>query len=177
MAIVDLISSGLGLLASEKDITTTWVEGVMRGSGTLEDGVTVTSVSTERIGEGVGILSILQRVIPTYSGTTKAPKSFVVKYPTDDATQRFTADALVLYIRELLFYSDCAPSAPFKTAKCYGQAIATDNTNFTIAMEDIGHYRGLNQLEGVNLEESKILLEKLNLMEEIKTYHMKLVAL
>jgi len=39
MAIVDLMTSGLGLLASEKDITTTWVEGVMRGSGNLEDGM------------------------------------------------------------------------------------------------------------------------------------------
>ena len=161
MAIVDLLGTGLGLLASESDITPQWVEGVMRGSGNLEDGVTVTAVSTERIGEGVGILSILQRVSPTYSGATKAPPTFVVKYPTDDVTQRFTADALVLYIRELVFYRDCATSAPFKTAKCYGQAMEGDNTNFTIAMEDIGHYRGLNQLEGVNLDESKNLLEKL----------------
>ena len=161
MAIVDLITSGLGLLASEKDITPAWVEGVMRGSGNLEDGVTVTSVSTERIGEGVGILSILQRVTPTYSGATKAPKSLVVKYPTDDPVQRGTADALVFYIRELTFYRDCAPSAPFKTAKCYGQAIESENTNFTIAMEDISHYRPLNQLDGVSLTDSKIMLEKL----------------
>jgi hypothetical protein len=161
MAIVDLITSGLGLLASEKDITPTWVEGVMRGSGNLEDGVTVTSVATERIGEGVGILSILQRVTPTYSGATKAPKSIVVKYPTDDPVQRGTADALALYSREILFYRDCAPSAPFKTAKCYGQAIENDNTNFTIAMEDISHYRPLNQLDGVSLSDAKIMLEKL----------------
>ena len=39
MAIVDLMTSGLGLLASEKDITPMWVEGVMRGSGNLEDGM------------------------------------------------------------------------------------------------------------------------------------------
>jgi hypothetical protein len=161
VAIVDLITSGLGLLASEKDITPTWVEGVMRGSGNLEDGVTVTSVATERIGEGVGILSILQRVTPTYSGATKAPKSIVVKYPTDDQVQRGTADALALYSREILFYRDCAPSAPFKTAKCYGQAIENDNTNFTIAMEDISHYRPLNQLDGVSLSDAKIMLEKL----------------
>ena len=161
MAIVDLITSGLGLLATEKDITPTWVEGVMRGSGNLEDGVTVTSVATERIGEGVGILSILQRVIPTYSGATKAPKSIVVKYPTDDQVQRGTADALAFYIREIVFYRDCAPSAPFKTAKCYGQAIESDNTNFTIAMEDISHYRPLNQLDGVSLSDAKIMLEKL----------------
>jgi len=161
VAIVDLITSGLGLLASEKDITTTWVEGVMRGSGNLEDGITVTSVATERIGEGVGILSILQRVTPTYSGATKAPKSIVVKYPTDDQVQRGTADALAFYIREIVFYRDCAPSAPFKTAKCYGQAIENDNTNFTIAMEDISHYRPLNQLDGVSLSDAKIMLEKL----------------
>jgi len=162
MAIVDLIESGLGLLKSEADITPHWVEGVLRGSGHLEDGVSVTGVSTERIGEGVGILSILQRITPSYSGTThKGPKSVVVKYPTDDPTQRFTADALVLYIRELVFYKDCAPDAPFKTAKCYGQAIASDNTDFTIVMEDIGHMRPLNQLDGISLDESKVLLEKL----------------
>jgi hypothetical protein len=161
MAIVDLIESGLGLLKNEQDITPQWVEGVLKGSKSLEENVSVTGVTTERIGEGVGILSILQRVIPTYSGNTKAPKSFVVKYPTDDPTQRFTADALVLYIRELVFYKDCAPDAPFKTAKCYAQAIAGDNTDFTIAMEDISHYTQLNQLEGVSFEQSKVLLEVL----------------
>ncbi len=161
MAIVDLIESGLGLLAQESDITPQWVDGVLRGSGNLEDGVTVTAISTERIGEGVGILSILQRIIPTYSGATKAPKSLVVKYPTDDPVQRGTADALVFYIRELVFYRDCAQSAPFKTATCYGQAIESENTNFTIAMEDIGHYRALNQLEGLSIADAKIMLEKL----------------
>ena len=99
MAIVDLIESGLGLIRSESDITSQWVEGVLRGSKSLEDNVSVTSVKVERIGEGVGILSILQRVVPSYSGDTKAPKSFVVKYPTDDATQRFTEDGLAFYIR------------------------------------------------------------------------------
>ncbi|MFN5651043.1 MAG: phosphotransferase [Actinomycetes bacterium] len=161
MAIVDLIESGLGLLRSESDITPAWVQGVLRGSGALEDGVDVTAVSTERIGEGVGILSILQRVTPTYSAATKAPKSVVVKYPTDDPTQRFTADALVLYIRELVFYRDCAPDAPFRTARCFAQAIAGDNTDFTIVMEDIGHMRPLNQLEGVGLEEARTLLSTL----------------
>lgn len=161
MAIVDLIESGLGLLKSEADITPQWVEGVLKGSKSLEDGVSVTSVKTERIGQGVGILSILQRITPTYSGQTKAPKTFVVKYPTDDATQRFTADALAFYIRELIFYRDLAADAPFRTAKCYAQAIAGDNTDFTIAMEDIGSFRALNQLEGVSLAESKILLETL----------------
>lgn len=161
MAIVDLIESGLGLLRSESDITPAWVQGVLRGSGALEDGVEVTSVSTERIGEGVGILSILQRVTPAYSAATKAPKSVVVKYPTDDPTQRFTADALVLYIRELVFYRDCAPDAPFRTARCFAQAIAGDNTDFTIVMEDIGHMRPLNQLEGVSLAEARTLLTTL----------------
>ena len=61
MAVVDLISSGLGLVRSDADITPAWVEGVLRGNGALEAGVSVTGVSLERIGEGVGILSILQR--------------------------------------------------------------------------------------------------------------------
>ena len=161
MAIVDLINSGLGLISNESHITPQWVDGLLKGSGDLEGQNSVTAVKTERIGEGVGILSILQRVIPTYAQSTNAPKSFVVKYPTDDLTQRFTADALVLYIRELKFYAECAEKAPFKTAKCYGQAIAGDNTDFTIAMEDISHYRPMNQLDGVSLEDAKTLLNVL----------------
>ena len=161
MAIVDLIGSGLGLISNESHITPQWVEGLLKGSGDLEGQNSVTEVTTERIGEGVGILSILQRVIPTYAQATSAPKSFVVKYPTDDLTQRFTADALVLYIRELKFYAECAEKAPFKTAKCYGQAIAGDNTDFTIAMEDISHYRAMNQLDGVSLNDAKTLLNVL----------------
>jgi len=161
MAIVDLIGSGLGLISNESQITPQWVEGLLKGSGDLEGQNSVTSVSTQRIGEGVGILSILQRVTPTYAQQTNAPKSFVVKYPTDDLTQRFTADALALYIRELKFYAECAEKAPFKTAKCYGQAIAGDNTDFTIAMEDISHYRAMNQLDGVGLDDAKTLLNVL----------------
>ena len=161
MAIVNLIESGLGLVSNESQITPQWVEGLLKGSGDLEANNSVTAVKTERIGEGVGILSILQRVIPAYSQPTNAPKSFVVKYPTDDLTQRFTADALVLYIRELKFYAECAEKAPFKTAKCYGQAMAGDNTDFTIAMEDISHYRAMNQLDGVTLEDAKTLLNVL----------------
>lgn len=161
MAIVDLNASGLGLVRSEQDITTSWVEGVLHGSGALDKGVTVTDLNIERIGEGVGILSVLQRITPTYSNGGSGPKSLVVKYPTSDANLRGAADALAFYIRELIFYRDLAPDAPFKTAKCYAQAIAADNTDFTIAMEDIGYMRPLNQLEGVSLEESKVLLEVL----------------
>ena len=65
MAIVSLIESGLGLIATATDITPQWVEGVLRGSGNLEDNVTVTDVSIDRLGEGVGIMSILQRITPT----------------------------------------------------------------------------------------------------------------
>ena len=121
----------------------------------------VTDVSLERIGEGVGILSILQRIKPTYSGATSAPASFVVKYPTDDAGQRFTADALAFYIRECMFYRDHAEGAAFGTARCYAQGIASDNTDFTVALQDISNLRTLNQLEGVSLDDSRTILTKL----------------
>ena len=161
MAIVDLNASGLGLIRTESDITPLWVEGVLRGSGALEPGVGVTGVSTERIGEGVGVLSIIQRIVPTYSGSTGAPKSFVVKYPTDDPGQRFTADALTFYVREIIFYRDHASTAPFRTAHCYAQAIAEDSTDFTIALEDLGGMRIINQLDGLDLDEAGILVDQL----------------
>lgn len=161
MAIVDLNESGLGLVRSATDITPAWVEGVLRGGGHLEEGVSVTGVGLERIGEGVGVLSIIQKITPAYSGPTTAPRSLVVKYPTDDPGQRFTADALTFYVREIIFYRDIAPSAPFRTAACYAQAIATDSTDFTIAMEDISGLTQINQLEGVSLQQAHALIDQL----------------
>lgn len=161
MAIVDLNESGLGLVRTAGDITPAWVEGILRRGGHLEDGVSVSGVDLERIGEGVGILSIIQKIIPTYSGPTAAPKSLVVKYPTDDPGQRFTADALTFYVREIVFYRDIAPGAPFRTARCYAQAIATENTDFTIVMEDISGLTQLNQLAGITLEQAGVLVDQL----------------
>lgn len=161
MPIVDLIESGLGIIRTESDITPEWVQGVLRGSGALEAGVSVTGVEVERIGEGVGVLSILQRITPTYSAQTSAPASVVIKYPTDDPGQRFTADALAFYAREIIFYRDIAPSAPFRTAVCHGAAIATDSTDFTVVMEDISGMRNLNQLEGVSIDDAYVLIDAL----------------
>lgn len=161
MAVVDLIGSGLGIIRTESDITPEWVQGVLRGSGALEDSVSVTGVAVERIGEGVGILSIIQRVRPTFSGPTTAPQTLVVKYPTDDPGQRFTADALAFYAREIEFYREHAPSTPFRTATCYGAAISDENTDFTVAMEDMGGLRSLNQLDGVSLADAQTIIDVL----------------
>lgn len=158
MAIIDLVAHGLGIVHNEQEITPAWIEGILRASGDLEPGVSVTGVSTERIGEGVGILSILQRVVPSYSGATKAPGSLVVKYPTDDPTQRFTADALSLYVRELEFYKQVCPVSPIRTARCYACSIDDASTDFTVVMEDIGSLTPLNQLEGATLDQARAVL-------------------
>ena len=84
MAIVDLNASGLGLIRSESEITTKWVQGVLHGSSALSKDIAVTDIKVERIGEGVGILSVLQRITPTYSQDGAGPTSIVVKYPTSD---------------------------------------------------------------------------------------------
>jgi len=161
MSIVDLNESGLGLVRAESDITVEWVQGILRGSGDLADDVAVSSVTLERIGDGVGMLSILMKVVPTYSAPTSAPASLVVKFPTNDPTQRFTADALALYVREIVFYRDHAARAPFRTPRCYAQAMDTAGTDFTVVMEDVSAMRSIDQLEGITLDEAKVLLDKL----------------
>lgn len=158
MSIVDLVSAGIGLVRSEGDLTTAWVQSVLRQSGALEDDVDVVSAASERIAEGVGLLSVLQRVTVAYSGATDAPRTLVVKYPTEDAAQRFTADALAFYVREIVFYRDIAPTAPFRTARCFAQGIATDSTDFTVVMEDVSGLRRLNQLDGLSIADARRLL-------------------
>lgn len=159
--VVDLLASGAGLVRGAGDVTPAWLEAVLRAANALEDGVSVESLVAERVGEGVGILSIILRVTPSYSGPTSAPSSLVVKFPTDDPGQRFTADALGFYRREVVFYRDHAASAPFGTAKCWAAGIEEDSTDFTLVVDDVGGLRFLNQLEGISLDDARALLRVL----------------
>lgn len=161
MGTVDLVATGLGLVRTEADVSVGWLDALLRGAGVLEPEVSVTSVGVERIAEGVGLLSVILRLTPTYSGSTSAPTTLVVKYPTDDAAQRFTADALAFYVREIVFYRDHAADAPFRTARCFAQGIEADSTDFTVVLEDIGGMRTLNQLDGISLADARVLIDKL----------------
>ncbi len=152
------------LITTPDAITPEWTTAVLRNSGAIDEATTVSGVDVVSLGEGVGILSILSRVTPTYDGGT-GPATIVVKVATDEPTQRATADILGLYAHEIGFYNDLAATAPFRVPACHLAVQATDSTEFTLVMEDLGHLTDIDQVEGATFETA------LDAMDTLARFH------
>nr|WP_255525628.1 ecdysteroid 22-kinase family protein [Mycolicibacterium sp. BK634] len=99
----------------------------------------------------------------TYTGTTNAPASVVVKYPSDDPGSRGLAVAMGMYELETLFYRDIAPMVPnLGLAKCYSAQLSEDAATFNLILEDLGTgMRAGNVLETATPSECSTALGEL----------------
>jgi len=148
------------IIANGRGITPDWMTAVLRSSDTIDAATEVTAVQSQDLAASGGLLSELFRVTMTYVGG-QGPATAVVKLPIDDETQRFTADVLGFYARELAFYDQIAPGAPFNAPAIYGSRIAEDSTDFVLVMEDAGGLRTVDQREGVSLDDARTALSKM----------------
>ncbi len=139
----------VALIRDPRSITPEWLSRVLLAEGSLPTGARVIGAPYELIGVGVGVLSRIYRVSPQYSQVVPAaPASVIVKIPTDNEANRFTADLLSAFRREMVFYSEFAQSAPFRIPRCFAAVQASDNSDFTLVMEDLAGMRFQDQLEG-----------------------------
>ena len=158
----NIAGAEVGHPAGIDDVTADWLTAVLRTSGALNEDGTVASLTPSRFGEGAGLLSDLDRVAVNYRGSSEgAPATVVVKFPTHDEVQRFTADALGFYQREINFYREIAPDAPFDTPRCFAAIQGDESTDFVLVLEDVGHLRGVSQIDGCSIDEAKIAVETL----------------
>ncbi len=149
------------LFKSIEELTPELMTNVMRASGEIGTGDSVTAVSAASFGDDGGLLSFLYRVSMEYSSGAQGPATAVVKFPTDDPNQRGIADALGFFNRECVFYNVVAPTAPFHCPTIYGQAQEEGSTDFVIIMEDLGHMDRIDQVRGASKEESETVLTAL----------------
>ncbi len=147
------------IIKDQSGLTPEWMTAVLRSSGTIDDRTIVTGLEAKDLVAEGGLLSELFRVTMTYEGGT-GPATAIVKLPIDDETQRFTADVLGFYARELAFYDQIAPGAPFGAPAVYGSKINTDDTDFVLVMEDAGGLRTIDQRDGVPLDETRTVLSE-----------------
>lgn len=148
------------IIADQSGITAEWMTSVLRSSDSIADETTVASIEVKDMAAEGGLLSELFRATMTYQGGD-GPTSAIVKLPITDETQRFTADVLGFYARELAFYDQIAPGAPFDSPTIYGSKIGTDTTDFVLVMQDAGHLRSVDQVKGVPLDDVYTALTKM----------------
>lgn len=128
-------SSSTPIATSPEQMNLEWFRSALGGAGLLTES-DLSAVELEPVGGG--IIARMVRATLTYAGPSTAPKSVVVKYPTDDPGSYGLAQAMGMYELETRFYQDVAPLVPdMGLARCYLAQLADDATNFNLVLEDL----------------------------------------
>jgi Ecdysteroid kinase-like family len=146
------------------DITNEWLTAALQSGGHLPSGASVSAMKRRPVGEGVGMLGLIEVVTPTYSGDAKdAPASVVVKYPTEVEANLVVATTFNVYQREVLFCQHVAPKAGMRVPKVYFSAFKGE-TSFIIVMEDLSDYTMGDQVEGCSIARAEVAMRELGLL-------------
>jgi len=138
------------------DLTTQWLVAALQSSNTLPAGVGIESVERRPVGVGVGMLGLIEVVTPKYTGDAgDAPKSVVIKYPTEVEANLAVANAFNVYEREVLFCKTLAGDAGLRTPALYF-AECNAATSFIMVMEDLSEYELGDQVVGCSVEQAQI---------------------
>jgi aminoglycoside/choline kinase family phosphotransferase len=142
-------------------ITNEWLTEVLHDSGALPAGGKIIAIERHPVGEGVGMMSDLARLIPTYSGDAQgAPASLVGKFPAQNETNREVANSFQIYMREVRYYAELDPICAANGPAIHLSAIDPDDT-FIIIMEDLADYQIGDQITGATLAETEICVDEL----------------
>lgn len=152
--------SGAPLPPMPSGLTPEWLTEALRGTGLLAEDVAIEALEVRQVGEGVGMMSELSRLVPAYSEPfAGAPASFIAKYPSQNPTNRQIAMDFNLYEREVRYFAELDP---LTTAVCPQTYLTElDGDNFIILMEDLADYRVGDQIVGATLEETELAIDEL----------------
>ncbi len=109
----------------------------------------------EHFSEGSGIIGMVTRVHLTGPNT---PSSIIVKFPSPSADNRAIATLYDLYGKEIRFYRDLAGCISLRTPAFLGAEYDNASQDFVLALEDLGHLRIGDQIEGCSLAEAKRII-------------------
>ena len=132
------------------DVTPEWLTAALRSRG---HDITVQSFRRSGVGEGIGMMSGLERLDVDYA-TGSGPPVIVLKMPARNDANRAVAEAFHLYEREVLFYRDVAPRSAARTPEVYYADL--DGSDFVLLLEDLSDYRLGDQVQGCSLEDSRL---------------------
>ncbi len=141
-------------------LTPEWLTTALQNCGVLQGNATVTAVQCQQVGEGVGMMSELSRVVLQYGGDPgEAPTSFVAKYPSQNPTNRGVAMSFNLYEREVRYFAELEALTTAQSPRAYIAEIRDDN--FLLLLEDLGDYRTGDQIAGADLHDSSAAVAEL----------------
>lgn len=149
----------LGLISSSSDLTPEWLTELLRSTGDLDDGATVSTVEATAFGSAESMMSSLFRLHLSYDGETEAPESLIVKLASPNEMSLFVADMFRFYEREIRFYRELADVVEIATPRCFLSEMYPDNQGFIIVLEEVTGCRAVDQLDGLSFDDAVTALE------------------
>lgn len=153
-------------------LTPEWLTGALHSTGQIGD-ATVTSVETQPVGQGVGILCQLARVMLRYDDTTAAaqrpqpgapkepPRTLIAKLPTGDEQTRGMVRLFRFYEREVRFYDEVADRVEMRTPRTYFSAFDSASGDFILLLEDLAAARLGDQLASCSMADAELAMSEL----------------
>jgi hypothetical protein len=150
--------SGPAIVSTPEGVSEAWLTEVLRHAGALGEAKVIGAVQT-RVGDGM--LGESVRFDLTYDrSAADAPKSLVGKFPSADPVSRATGAGLGLYLNEVRFYQQIAPTVAIRTPRPFLADIDEATGDFVLVLEDMGPARGGNQLTGCSLADAEVAMDE-----------------
>ena len=147
--------------ARSKDITSDWLNDALHASRFLRN-ISIKSITHEPWGVGEGFVSDMARLTVSYDQEAPhLPKTMIAKLPTPYESARAVGMLFNIYEREIRFYTEVAPKSPIRTpGLIYGDVDAA-NQSYILLMEDCSCYTQIDQITGLDYDQTKLVALKL----------------
>ncbi len=145
------------------DVTPQWLTAALGAGGHLSAGARVASVKGERVGEGLGFVGEIRRLILSYDGDGGgAPRSVIAKLPSAQKGSRALANLYGLYEREWRFYNELGRDVGIGTPRCYCAAGDAEKGRYALLLEDLAATGRIgDQLAGCSEAEALLAVREL----------------
>jgi len=141
--------------AQVADITTDWLNEVLAGGPVGR----LTGFTSERLGEGVGILGELARLTLEYAPGESGPATMIAKCQSPAPENQFLSKVMGFYLREVNFYREVADSVEFRVPTPYLVDAGEDGLPFILLIEEITDAYCPNQSAGITPDEARSILD------------------
>ncbi|WP_051471201.1 phosphotransferase [Patulibacter minatonensis] len=134
-----------------------WLSATLSAAGVLKD---ATVVGVEHGPCGTGQLADSYRFTLTYEPAGAGPETLVGKFASEDATSREFGKASGYYRSEIRFYEEVASTLSIAIPTPVHAALAENETDFVLLMEDMSPARIVDQLDGCSADEAAAVIEQ-----------------
>lgn len=135
-----------------------WLTEVLHDAGVLDAAASVTEVG--RTTCGTGQLADSYRFALSYDTPGAGPSSLVGKFASEDEASRAFGQQSGQYRNEIRFYQELASDLAITVPTPVHAALADNDTDFVLLMQDLTPARVVDQLEGCTVDEAALVMEQ-----------------